>query len=126
MLIINDYSKFCFTKIEAVIFLDKCPSDVKENEYWLDIDVASYSGDSCFVGKQKVEHIQVCKNHNKDSSAKWNLMMVIEKPLCETEEPEPGDQGRLRHRRRAPTIRVQRRLFRLHSGRDALGEPRRS
>lgn len=85
MLIINDYSKFCFTKIEAVIFLDKCPSDVKENEYWLDIDVASYSGDSCFVGKQKVEHIQVCKNHNKDSSAKWNLMMVIEKPLCETE-----------------------------------------
>ena len=85
MLIISDYSQFRFTKIEAVVFLDECPSDVKENEYWVELDVDSYSEDSCFIGNQKVEHIQVCRNSNKDSSAKWNLMMVIEKSLCETE-----------------------------------------
>ena len=86
MEIISNYGQYNFTKIEAIILAEECPSDVKENEYWVDIAVDSYTQDSCYIGNQKIEHICIKRNpKTNERKFSWSISVVVAKSMCETE-----------------------------------------
>lgn len=89
MLIINDYSNFRFTKIQAPITLKKCPSDSDCSEYYIDISQNSFTQENCYIGDQFVEEIRINRitgtgNRGSMIEPQWLVEMII--PAMKTEE----------------------------------------
>lgn len=86
MEVISNYEQYNFTKIEAIIYLEECPSDVEENEYWVDVAIDTYTQEFCYIGNQWVEHVCIQRNPEmKEYKASWKTTVFVEKSICETE-----------------------------------------
>lgn len=86
MEIISNYGQYNFTKIEATIYLEECPSDVKENEYWVDIATDTYTQEACYIDNQRIEHIRIQRNlETKEHNVSWKTTVFVAKSICETE-----------------------------------------
>lgn len=86
MLIISGYDKYRFTKIVTQIYMIECPSDYSGMRYFVNIDVDSYTQSKCYIDNHFIERITIERIPVEDEySAKWNLSMIVQEGLDETE-----------------------------------------
>lgn len=89
MIYIED-KQYKYTKIKTEIILNKCPSDYKNVEYYLDVAHDDCQLNQCYIGEQFVESIRIKrkKGHNNQSNMvepKWSVEIVVSEGKTEEE-----------------------------------------
>lgn len=89
MIVIDDYSKYHYTRIEAEISLDECPPDCDNEKHFVDVDLDSYLQNKCFIGNQCIESLNISRvQGRKEHPAQWTVTIVVSKCLWEPETHE--------------------------------------
>ncbi len=77
-----DYKNFNYTKIQVPITLNECPSDHEDSAYYLDVKCDALYQKDCYIGVQKIEHIDIRRIRAANSTGKmvvpqWMVEIVI-------------------------------------------------
>lgn len=86
----EEYKQYNYTKIKTEIILNKCPSDYKNEEYYLDIAHDDCRLNQFYIGEQFIDSLRIerTKNHNNQSNMvepKWSVEIVISEGKTEEE-----------------------------------------
>lgn len=89
----EEYKQYNYTKIKTEIILNKCPSDYKNAEYYLDIAHDDCRLNQFYIGEQFIDSLRIerTKNHNNQSNMvepKWSVEIVISEGKTEEEAIE--------------------------------------
>lgn len=75
---IGDYRQYSFTKIEANIYLEECPSDIKTCAYSIDVDVDAYTQEFCCIDNQWIEHLCIQRNQGtEECKISWKITFFV-------------------------------------------------